>query len=277
MPDRPFPDTPLRVIFCTAPSIYSDVVLQELIRSSQLQLVGVVASTRILRKKGWAWWDTVRLVHKTGLRYATYLWMITTLYRLLHRLLLPDDPVRQYLRKNRVPVHATRNINNNSGVAFIQSLKPDLLLSAHFNQLIGTELLDLPSVACLNIHPGRLPQYKGVDPAIYALDRGEQQLGVALHVQDAGFDTGTVLATAKAEVAAGDTLFSVNTRLFKQGAGLLLDYLAEHGTTLEGTPQEPDATYDSWPDSALVGRLRRSGRRLIGVSPFLSCLRGKLE
>ncbi len=264
----------LRIVFCTTPSMYSDVVLQELVTSPHVQLVGVVASTRILRKKGWAWWDAVRLVRKTGLRYATYLWTVTTLYNLFRRLLVPDDPLRHYLREHRMPTHATRDINNCEGVAFVQTLQPDLLLSAHFNQLIGPELLDLPSVACLNIHPGQLPQYKGVDPVIHALDRGEQRVGVTLHVQDAGFDTGTVLAKAEAAVAAGDTLFSVNMRLFKLGTGLLLHYLAECGATLEGTSQEPDAAYDSWPDSDLVGRLKRSGRRLIRIRSFWTCLRG---
>ena len=236
-------------------------------QSPHLELVGIVASTRILRKKGWSGWDAVRLLRKTGLRYATYLWTVTTLYSLLHGL-MADAQIQQ------VPTHATRDINNCEGVAFVQTLQPDLLLSAHFNQLIGPELLDLPSVACLNIHPGQLPQYKGVDPVIHALDRGEQRVGVTLHVQDAGFDTGTVLAKAEAAVAAGDTLFSVNMRLFKLGTGLLLHYLAECGATLEGTSQEPDAAYDSWPDSDLVGRLKRSGRRLIRIRSFWTCLRG---
>jgi Methionyl-tRNA formyltransferase len=239
-----------------------------------VQLVGVVASTRILRKNGWGWWDAVRLVRKTGLRYATYLWTVTTLYSLLRRLLVPDDPVRQHLREHRVPVHATRDINSSEGVTFVQNLQPDLLLSAHFNQLIGSVLLDLPSVGCLNIHPGALPQYKGVDPVIHALDRDEQRVGVTLHVQDTGFDTGAVLASAEAAVAAEDTLFSVTMRLFRRGTGLLLDCLAAHGAVLEGTPQEADAAYDSWPDSGLVGRLRSSGRRLIGVRLFWVCLRG---
>ena len=268
---------PLRIIFCTTPSMYSDVVLQELVKSSHLQLVGVVASTRILRKKGWACWDALQLVRKTGLRYATYLWVVTTVYCLVRRLVVRDDPVRQYLRENKVPVYTSRDINSSEGIAFVKKLQPDLLLSAHFNQLIRLEVLDLPSVGCLNIHPGRLPQYKGVDPVIHALDRGEQRVGVTLHVQDQGFDTGNILATAEVVVGAGDTLFSLNWSLFKLGVGLLLDRLAEQGAMLVGTPQEPDAAYDSWPDSTLVGRLRGSGRRLMPIRSFLAHLRGALE
>jgi len=267
----------LRIVFCTTPSMYSDVVLQKLVTSPHLHLVGVVASSRILRKKGWAWCDALRLVRKTGLRYATYLWMVTTVYCLVRRLLVHDNPVRRFLSENRVPVYSSRDINSGEGIAFIKSLQPDLLLSAHFNQLIGPELLDLPVQGCLNIHPGRLPEYKGVDPGIRVLDKGEKQAGVTLHRQDAGFDTGTVLATAELSVASDDTLFSLNMRLFSLGTGLLLELLSKGGEIPAGVVQQPDQRYDSWPDAALVARLRRSGRRLIGVRSFGTSLRGALK
>jgi len=267
----------LRIIFCTTPSIYSDVVLQNLVTSPRLHLVGVVASNRVLRKKGWAWWDAVQLVRKTGLRYASYLWTVTTVYCLVRRLLVRDDPVRRFLSENRVPVYSSRDINSGKGIAFVKNLQPDLLLSAHFNQLIGPELLDLPVQGCLNIHPGRLPEYKGVDPVIRALSKGEKQAGVTLHRQDAGFDTGTVLATAELAVASDETLFSLNMRLFSLGTGLLRELLSKGGEIPAGVVQQPDQRYDSWPDAALVDRLRRSGRRLIGVRSFWTSLRGALK
>ncbi|MDK9719188.1 MAG: formyltransferase family protein [Trichlorobacter sp.] len=277
MINRPAHHSPLRVVFCTTPSVYSDVVLQELLRSSSIELVGIVASTRILSKKRWMWWDAARLVRKTGLRYAAYLWVVTTVYCLARRLLVRDDPVRCYLYENRVPVYTSRDINSGEGIAFVKSLQPDLLLSAHFNQLIGPELLALPVQGCLNIHPGALPEYKGVDPVIRAVDNGEKQAGVTLHRQDAGFDTGTVLATAELAISGGDTLFSLNMRLFLLGTELLLELLSRGGDVPAGALQQPDQRYDSWPDAALVARLRRSGRRLIGVRSFWTCLRGALE
>lgn len=263
------PQRPLRLVFCTTPSVYSDAVLQVLMQSPHLELVGIVASTRILRKKGWSGWDAVRLLRKTGLRYATYLWTVTTLYSLLHGL-MADAQIQQ------VPTHATRDINSSNSLAFVKNLQPDLLLSAHFNQLIGPELLGLPLQGSLNIHPGRLPEYKGVDPVIRALDKAESQVGVTLHRQDEGFDTGAVLAKAGRSVAASDTLLSLNLCLFQQGAELLRDLLADSAALPAGEPQQPDLRYDSWPDAALVKRLRRSGRRLLDGRLWWASLRRSL-
>jgi methionyl-tRNA formyltransferase len=261
-------DTAVRVLFCTAPGSYSDLVLDELIAAPELQLVGVVESTRILRKKGWPCWDAALLLRRTSLRYAGYLWLVTSLYTLLRRL-AGRDRVGEYLRAGAVPVLATRDINAPEGCAFVEACRPDLLLSAHFNQLIGPRLLALPPKGCLNIHPGALPAYRGVDPVLYALSRGERRLGVTLHLQDATFDTGAVLACRDVPVRPGESVFSLNCRLFRHGAALFLDLLREGGAPAGGSAEEGPAGYDSWPDRSALGALRRGGRRLLGAGDFL--------
>lgn len=255
-----------RVLFCTCPSLYSDIVLKRLLDSPHLNLVGVVESTRILRKQGWGWWDGVQLLKKTGLHYASYLCMVTSLYTILRRFNCKFVPAA--IGQNRIPLHATRDINNRQGIEFVQSCRPDMVLSAHFNQLIGDELLQLPPSGCINIHPGLLPEYRGVDPAFYALLRGEAWAGVTLHRQDSGFDTGMVITHAAVEIESGDTLLELNRRLFSSGAELFLQMLERAGE-LEAVQQSAEGGYDSWPDAGAVAELHRKGRKLCGIIPHL--------
>lgn len=270
MANMPASNTPLRVVFCTTPSIYSDLVLQELIQSSRIELVGVVASSRILRKEGWAVLDALQLVLKTGLRYAAYLWLVTSGYTFLSR--LRPNFVRTYLKHHAVPFNTTRDINQPESLAFIRSCSPDFMLSAHFNQLIGPELLGLPQLGCLNIHPGKLPEYRGVDPAFYALLRSEVIAGVTLHYQDEQFDTGAVIASADQPVLPAESLVSLNCRLFTAGARLLCaaleqDHLNQHSGLQEGT-----ARYDTWPEGHAVTLLRKTGHKLVDFSLLLKKL-----
>lgn len=254
----------LRFVFCTTPGIYSAVVLEELARSPHLHLAGVVASSRILRKNGRPWWDALLLMRKTGLRYAGYLWMVTTGYRLL----APPGGSSLSLSPKAwaaAPRHVTRDINRPECIGFIRECAPDFLLSAHFNQLIGSELLALPPLGCLNIHPGKLPEFRGVDPAFQALLRGEQSAGVTLHYQDEQFDTGAVVATAQLPVSASDSLVSLNCSLFRAGAGLLCASLSQEGLAREPRPQEGAVRYDSWPDPRSVRQVRRAGRSLADI------------
>jgi methionyl-tRNA formyltransferase len=265
------PHTPLRVVFCTTPSVYSDAVLLELIRSPRITLVGIVHSTRILRKQGWALGDALQLIRKTGLRYAAYLWLVTSGYILLSS--LRPNLVRKYLRQQAVPLHATRDINNSASVSFIQSCAPDLLLSAHFNQLIGPELLALPPQGGLNIHPGRLPDFRGVEPVLHALAAGERQLGVSVHRLDTQFDAGRVLAATDLVVQPDESLAMLSCRLFRAGAQLVLQQTAADGGLPDGTPQQSGGRYDSWPSPELVGRLRKNGLKLASLLDVLAMWR----
>lgn len=266
----PYPQ-PLRVVFCTTPGIYSDLVLQELILSPRITLVGIVHSTRILRRTGWAVGDALQLIRKTGLWYAAYLWLVTSGYTLLSR--LRPDAVRKYLRQQAVPVHTTRDVNSPVSASFVQACAPDLLLSAHFNQLIGPELLDLPPQGGLNIHPGRLPDFRGVEPVLHALAAGQRQLAVTLHRLDATFDTGRVLAATDLAVQSGESLAMLSCRLFRAGAQLLCQLLVSDGALRAGTPQQPGGRYDSWPSSGLVRRLRKKGLKLASLLDLLAKVR----
>jgi methionyl-tRNA formyltransferase len=262
---------PLRVVFCTCPSVYSDIVLQELIKSTQLKLVGVVASSRVLRKKGWNWWDVFLLIHRTSLRYAAYLWMVTSLYTIARRLKV-HDAVRDHLSGNRIPVYTTRDINQADGIAFLKGCQADLVLSAHFNQLIGPELLGIPAKGCLNIHPGMLPEYKGVDPVIHAMFRETPQVGVTVHFQDQGFDTGPVVVAGSIPVKPDDSLYSLNCALFRLGISKLLSVIGDDGMVPEGTPQATTENYDSWPNRILIRKMRANGRKLIKILSYLALI-----
>ena len=52
------------VIFCTYPSIYSDLVLERLLNASHIQVVAIIESTRVLKKQGYVLIDSIKLLKK---------------------------------------------------------------------------------------------------------------------------------------------------------------------------------------------------------------------
>jgi methionyl-tRNA formyltransferase len=78
-------------------------------------------------------------------------------------------------------------------VPLIESLEPDLIVSWGFPHLIDARTIAAARVAALNIHPGRLPDYRGPNP-MWAIYRGEPEIDVAVHRLASDFDTGDVLA-----------------------------------------------------------------------------------
>ena len=79
----------------------------------------------------------------------------------------------------------------------IESLEPDLIVSFTYPHLIDARTISAAKVAALNVHPGRLPQYRGPNP-LWAVYRGEPEIDVTVHRLASGFDTGDVLAVSTA-------------------------------------------------------------------------------
>ena len=60
--------------------------------------------------------------------------------------------------------------------------------------IVPPAVLAVPSIATLNAHPGILPEYRGLDTALWAVYENQMdKVGCTLHVVDPGIDTGGIL------------------------------------------------------------------------------------
>jgi len=104
-------------------------------------------------------------------------------------------------------------------------LAPDLIVVASFGLLLPTEVLNLPKLGCLNIHPSLLPRHRGASPIATAILQGDEITGVTIMLLDAGMDTGPILNQREVTITDEDTTGSLGTRLAQVGAQLLMETL----------------------------------------------------
>lgn len=254
-----------RVVLCTSGGLYGALVLERLLRNPDLQIAGLVLSTRILHPSyGWLHGALAQL-RRSGPVYTLYLGCATALADLAGGLAgLP--PVTASARRHAIPLCRTRDINGAAGRSFVAELHPDLLLSAFFNQRIGAAVASIPPAGAVNIHPSLLPDDRGVDPVFHARLRGAGQFGVTLHRIADDFDTGPVMAQAPVPVAADASALVVTAQLFRRGTDLLIDALPRLLAGDPGQPQAPGGSYDSWPDPSQVRAYRAAGHRLVSLA-----------
>lgn len=237
----------IKLIFCTYPSFYSGIVLDLLVSSPHIEVVAVISSTRNLKvKENKLLSDLIRIKH-SGIRYAFYLWLVSSGYCLLGTFLRLKT-LSNITQRHDIPVYKTNNINKKSTADIIKSLQPDVLLCAHFNQRVNPSIYSIASKAAVNIHPSLLPDLKGVDPAFYALLDGYNETGVTLHELNEDFDEGRKLAQSHYKILQSDTLLSLNQVLFRLGAQLFIDNI-KHKTLQNSVREDTNAQprYDSWP------------------------------
>jgi methionyl-tRNA formyltransferase len=136
-------------------------------------------------------------------------------------------------------------LKNKEFVDYFSGIYPDLAVVAAFGQILPREILKIPKLGCINVHPSLLPKYRGAAPINWALIRGEVKTGVTIMLMDEGMDTGDFLTQEETMIEPTETFGKLNDRLAVMGARLLLktiDMLLEGNASR--TPQDSSlATY----------------------------------
>jgi methionyl-tRNA formyltransferase len=113
----------------------------------------------------------------------------------------PEDPedgtvyesVFEFAKQNNIP---TIRSNGKDGILkeFILEKKPDLLYIVDFRYLLKKEIINLAPLGALNMHPSKLPKFRGRASINWAILKGENQIGLSVHFVDEGADTGDIIA-----------------------------------------------------------------------------------
>lgn len=97
----------------------------------------------------------------------------------------------------------------------------DLFVLASYGRILPRDLIELPRLAALNVHPSLLPKYRGATPIQSAILHGERETGVSVMAMDAGLDTGAVVVARPVAIAPNETYGELHDRLADLGAALL--------------------------------------------------------
>jgi methionyl-tRNA formyltransferase len=76
---------------------------------------------------------------------------------------------------------------------FITELKPDLIWIADYRYIIPQNIIAVPKLGAVNLHPSLLPAYRGRAVVNWAIINGETTLGLTAHFTDEGVDTGDII------------------------------------------------------------------------------------
>ena len=187
------------------------------------------------------------------------------------------SPVKQLAVEKGIPVFQPVRIRKD-GVEDLQSLAPDLCVTAAFGQILSQEILDIPRLGTINVHASLLPRHRGSAPINWAILQGDETVGVTTMMTDKGIDTGDMLLKAETPYIKGETAGELTLRMAELGAQLLIDTLKklEEGALARIPQDHENMTYDpmltkemgviDWTHSAadIVNRIH-------GLNPWPGC------
>ncbi|MDQ5821704.1 MAG: methionyl-tRNA formyltransferase [Actinomycetota bacterium] len=130
----------------------------------------------------------------------------------------------------------------------LRAYEPDLVICLGFRWLMPQEALDVPRLGAMNVHPSKLPLYRGPIPLPWAVRNGETEIGMTVHRMDATFDTGAILAQAPVPLdPAAWTFEEVIPHMAAALQEVIPRALERIAAAEEGEPQDGDpGVYAAW-------------------------------
>ncbi|TNH42051.1 bifunctional UDP-4-amino-4-deoxy-L-arabinose formyltransferase/UDP-glucuronic acid oxidase ArnA [Photorhabdus luminescens] len=123
-----------------------------------------------------------------------------------------------------LPVFAPENVNHPLWIERIRELKPDVIFSFYYRDMLSEDILSLASTGAFNLHGSLLPKYRGRAPINWAILNGEAETGVTLHKMVLKPDAGDIIAQHKVAIAETDTALTLHGKI-REAAEELLDQI----------------------------------------------------
>ena len=121
--------------------------------------------------------------------------------------ILTPVPTKAVATKYNIPVYQPVKIRKE--YEFVNELKPDLILTLAYGQIVPQGLLDIPTYGAINLHGSLLPKYRGAAPIQYALLNNEKVTGMTLMRMVKEMDAGEMYDTEEVNISEDDNSTSL--------------------------------------------------------------------
>jgi methionyl-tRNA formyltransferase len=139
--------------------------------------------------------------------------------------LVEPPPIKKALAATEIPVLQPARIKDRQAIEEIRSLKPDVIVVMAYGQILPGDVLEIPKIACLNLHASLLPRWRGAAPIQAAIAAGDRETGITGMYVDQGLDTGDILLQRAIDIVPADTGGSLHDRLSKIAPEALFESL----------------------------------------------------
>lgn len=125
----------------------------------------------------------------------------------------------QLVNRDRISLDTVEDINGSDAITRVRAFSPDLGVSLGA-PILKSALFELPSLGTINLHKGKLPDYRGMPPAFWELWNDEQEVGCSIHRMAKKLDGGDLLMCTSVERQPYSTLGGLQATLDRVGVEL---------------------------------------------------------
>jgi len=151
-----------------------------------------------------------------------------------------EEEIDRLAKKHGIPLVLLDKVNSPDSVQRLKDFTPDLFILCGYNKIIKKDVIEIPPLGTINLHGGKLPEYRGAAPINWQIINGETTGGCSIIYVDEGIDTGDIIAQEIYPIEPDDTHASVLKKTLDIFPRLLLQVLAQiEKGTVQAQKQDP--------------------------------------
>lgn len=158
---------------------------------------------------------------------------------------IKQTPVKEEAIKHGIKVY--QPVKLRESYEEILALKPDLIVTAAYGQILPNAILETPQFGCINVHASLLPKYRGGAPIHKSIIDGNDKTGITIMYMVEKLDAGDILTQVEVPIEEKDHVGSMHDKLSAAGAKLLSETIP---LLVEGkitpVPQKEDEVTFAW-------------------------------
>lgn len=154
-------------------------------------------------------------------------------------------PELTLIKKYKLHQIKYKSANSESFKKELIKLNADVLLVGTWGEKLNKDVIDIPVIASVNVHPSLLPKYRGPNPYLQNILHRENKSGLTFHLIDENFDTGAILSQKQIQIFPNDTSKELKERTVFQARLMVAELLKklEYGMIIPIKQNETEATY----------------------------------
>jgi methionyl-tRNA formyltransferase len=142
-------------------------------------------------------------------------------------------PVKLVAYHHHLPLFQPEVVSDPDFVSVLDPFEADLFVVVAYGEILKQHILDMPKLACINLHASLLPKFRGAAPIQQAIINGEAESGVTIMHMVKKMDAGDMIKTAAVPIGPNETYGELEEKLCKVGSELLLEVIRDFEQGIE--------------------------------------------
>lgn len=128
---------------------------------------------------------------------------------------LTPTSIKKTAIKTKTNYTEINSINEKNTEKIIKNICPDLIIVCEYGEKIKKNIINIPKLGIINIHPSLLPKYRGPAPLENAILNDEQETGISIIKINEKIDSGDIIYKKKCKILPLDNYTSLKKKLIK--------------------------------------------------------------